>query len=169
MICRWGGRLTFLAPGVSVAVLGTHMIHPLPVVTPEKDRVTRLAERQNVANDLYDHLKAHGQSMPLFTPEYQWAARLRFAGVRAEHEPDVTRPSHFTQVGGRLSDHDAVYYFSNFPLPAGHADGFERAELVTQFPLVVRGEVYDTYKLWLYRKPPRTPPDPRVSVARRVP
>jgi hypothetical protein len=167
MLCKWGGRLTFLAPGVSVAFLGAHMVHPLPIVPANSDRITRIPERQNVADDLYDYLKAHGEPIPLFTPEYQWAARLRFAGVRGEHEPDVSRPSHFTQAGGRMTDHAAVYYFSNFPLPAGHADGFTPPVLLTEFPLVVRGEVYDTYKLWVYRTAAGPVPDSRVSTARR--
>lgn len=158
-LTRWGGRLTFLAPGVSVAFLGAHLVHPLPIVDPNKDRVTRLPERAKLADSLDEYIREHGQPLPVFTPEYQWVALLRFHGVAAEQQPGVTRPSHFTQRGGRMTDHPAVYYFSNYPLPAGHADGFAPPVLVGEFPLVVRGEKYDTYKLWVYRKPPPSPAD----------
>ncbi len=168
-LTKWGGRLTFLVPGVSVAFLGTHLVHPLPIVEPNKDRVTRLPERAKLADSLDEYVREHGQPLPVFTAEYQWVALLRFHGVAAEQEPDVTRPSHFTQGGGRMTDHPAVYYFSNYPLPAGHADGFAPPVLVGEFPLVVRGERYDTYKLWLYRKPPSAPADPRVTAARPLP
>ncbi|MCU0704682.1 MAG: glycosyltransferase family 39 protein [Fimbriiglobus sp.] len=169
MVGKWGGRLTFLAPAVSVGFLGAHMVHPLPVVPANNDRISRMPERQRMAAELHAFLKAQGQPIPLFTPEYQTVALLRFNGVLAEQEPDLTlRPSHFTQAGRRMTDHDAVYYFSNYPPPPEHIEGFAPPKrlndnLVKEFPLVVRGEVYDTYKLWLYRKPSPTPPDSRVS------
>ena len=169
MLCKWGGRLTFLAPGVSVAFLGAHMVHPLPIVPANSDRVSRMPERQKMAEALNEYLHARGEPLPVYTPEYQTVALLRFHGVRAEHEPDITRPSHFTQAGGRMTDHPAVYYFSNFPLPPGHADGFAKPVLVQEFPLVVRGEGYDTYKLWVYRRAVRSLPDPRVNAVRPRP
>lgn len=160
---RWGGRLTFLAPAVSVAFLGTHLVHPLPIVPANSDRVSRLPERNHLAERVHEFARTRGEAVPVFTPEYQWVAVLRYHGVAAEQEPDITRPSHFTQSGGRMTDHPVVYYFSNFQLPPGHADGFTPPVLAGEFPLVVRGEHYDTYKLWLYRKPP--PTDSRVSAA----
>lgn len=169
MLCRWGGRLTFLAPGVSVAVLGAHMVHPLPIVPANSDRISRMPERQKMAEAVDEHLRTRGEPLPVYTPEYQTVALLRFNGVRAEHEPDITRPSHFTQAGGRMTDHAAAYYFSNFPLPDGHADGFAKPEMVKEFPLVVRGERHDTYKLWVYRRAVRTFPESRVSAVRPLP
>ena len=38
-----------------------------------------------------------------------------------------------------------------------------------EFPLVVRGEGYDTYKLWVYRRAVRSLPDTRVSAVRPLP
>jgi len=169
MVCRWGGRLTFLAPGVSVAFLGAHLVHPLPIVPANSDRISRMSERQKMAEALGDYLRTRGEPLPVYTEAYQTVALLRFNGVRAEHEPDITRPSHFTQGGGRMTDHAVVYYFSNYPLPDGHADGFARPEMVQEFPLVVRGERYDTYKLWVYRRAVRTFPDSRVSALRPLP
>lgn len=169
-VCKWGGRLTFLAPGVSVAFLGTHLVHPLPIYPPKNDRITRLPERQKLAETLLNYLHTCGEPLPVFTAEYQWVAMLRFNGLElAEQEPDLTRPSHFTQAGRRMTDHDAVYFFNNFPLPPERVAGFLPPVEVGEFPLVVRGERYDTYKLWLYRKPPRTPPDSRVSEVRLAP
>lgn len=169
MQLRIAGWFTFLAPAVSVAALGAHLVNPLPVISPNKDRVTRLHERAQVAERVAEFCDLDGERVPVFTPEYQWVALLRFHGLNAEQEPGVTRPSHFTQGGERMADHPAVYYLSNYPLPDGHADGFLPPELVRQFPLDVRGERYDTYKLWLYRKPDRPHPDSRVGAVRPRP
>lgn len=169
-IClRLAGWCTFLAPAVSVAALGAHLVSPLPVIEPSKDRVTRLNERQKVAEAVAEFCEREGEPLPVFTPEYQWVAVLRFHGLNAEQEPGITRPSHFTQGGQRMADHPAVYYLSNYPLPDGHADGFAPPVVVREFPLDVRGEHYDTYKLWLYRRADRTPPDSRVSALRPRP
>lgn len=169
MRLRVAGWCTFLAPALSVAALGTHLVHPLPVIEPNKDRVTRLHERARVAEVMAEFCGSAGEQVPVFTPEYQWVALLRFHRVNAQQEPGVTRPSHFTQAGRRMTDYQTVYYFSNYPLPDGHAQGFTRAVLIHEFPLDVRGEHYDTYKLWLYRKADRTDPDSRVSANRPRP
>lgn len=159
---RWaawiGTALAFLPPLLVVGAVGLHLVWPLPAWSPKTDRITRQHERGRLADRVAEHLAGTADRRPLFTPEYQWVALLRYHGIDAQHEPEVTRPSHFTQSGRRLSDHSEVLYFSNYPLPAGHADEYAPTELLAEFPLSVRGEPYDTYKLWLYRRAPAPHP-----------
>ena len=168
---KWGARLSFVAPAVSVAALGAHLVHPLPVVPVDGDRVTRQYDRNDLAAAFAEYVNGRPERLPVFTPEYQWTALLRFHRVDARQEPDITRPSHFTEGGDRLADHAAVYYFSNFPLPPGHADGFAPPRVVAEFPLYVRGQKYDTYKLWQYRRatPAATRPMPDAFATRPPP
>jgi hypothetical protein len=78
---RIAGWCSFLAPAVSVAALGAHLVSPLPIIEPNKDRVTRLHERQRVAEAVAEFCASDGERVPLFTPEYQWVALLRFHRV----------------------------------------------------------------------------------------
>jgi hypothetical protein len=168
----WGGRLAFAIPAGCVAVLGAHLIHPLPVLPVHNDRVTRQYYRFDMAAAVAEYLKAHPDHPPVFTDTYQTVALLRFHGIDARQQAGVHRPSHFTRTAERMRDHPAVLYFSNGPLEekeddrkvkgtfAGHTTGFER-RLVAEFPIAFRGETYDTYKLWCYQKPtPRPPASP---------
>jgi hypothetical protein len=166
----WGGRLAFAAPVGCVAALGVHLVHPLPVVSVHSDRVTRQYHRFEMAAAVAEYLNAHPDHPAVFTDTYQNVALLRFHGVDARQEAGVHRPSHFTQTPDRMLDHPKVLYLSNGPLEekeddnkvkgafAGHTAGFER-RLIAEFPIVFRGETYDTYKLWCYQKPTPRPTD----------
>lgn len=163
---RWGGRLSFAAPAVCVTVLAAHLVHPLPLIATDNDRVSRQSERFAMLKAVADHLGGRADGVPVFTDTYQTAAVLRFHGLAARQEAGVHRPSHFTQAPERMADHAAVYYLSNGAIErkendagvagafAGHVAGFAPPVLVAEFPLSVRGARYDSYKLWFYRRPP---------------
>jgi hypothetical protein len=162
---KWGGRLTFAAPAVCVTALGAHLVHPLPLLSPSADRVTRLRDRDELIAAFADYLRRQPDHPPVFTDTYQTAALLRFHGVDARQEEGVHRPSQFTQTPERMADHPVAYYFSNGPLEAmkdqnavagafaSHVAGFDRPRLIAEFPLIVRGERCDTYTLFCYRRP----------------
>jgi hypothetical protein len=162
---RWGGRLSFAAPAVCTAALGAHLAHPLPIVSPNDDKVSRQPERFAMLKAAAEFVERRADGYPVFTDTYQTAAVLRFHGLPAKQEEGVHRPSHFTQRPERMRDFPAAYYLSNGPIErkendagvagafADHVAGFDRPELVAVFPLSVRGHRYDSYKLWFYRRP----------------
>jgi hypothetical protein len=158
----WAGRAAFLPCGILTLMLLIHLVIPLPFIPPNSDRITRQWERHSLVKELQLFLNRDGEKVPVFTPVYQWTALLRFSKIDARHEPGISRPSHFTQSGDCLARHNRVYYFSEFPLPDSHAVGFDPPRKIARFPLSVRGEPYDIYDLWEYRRTgephaPRTP------------
>ena len=154
---RMAAGLAFVLPAGCVLAVAAHLLCPLPFVPPKLDRLARMRERPAVLDRLAEAVRNRAEPLPVFTPDYQLAAALRFRGVPAEQEPGITRPSHFTQGGRSAADHPAFVYASTFELTPGQAAGFGPPEVAGEFPLVVRGERCDTYKLWVYRRPPPTP------------
>jgi hypothetical protein len=164
---KWGTRLSFLPPVLGVTALGAHLVRPFPaaVLSPNADRVTRLKDREELIAAFAATTRTLPAPLPVFTDTYQTTALLRFHGVDAHQEFGVSRPSHFTQRPERMSDHPAVYYFSNAAIEskmndegrvgafADHVASFDPPILVAEFPLFVRGERCDSYMLWLYQKP----------------
>jgi hypothetical protein len=172
---KWGGRLSFVIPGVCVAALGTHLVYPLSFVHPDDDRVTRATSRDKLFAEFAECWKKLPNAPPVFTDSYQHTALLRFHGVNAYQESGISRPSQFTQVPSLMAKHPEVYYFSNGLLEAktdqnglagtfaDHVASFERGQILAEFPLMIRGERCDSYKLVFYHKPidPDRPPPAR--------
>jgi hypothetical protein len=139
----------FAVPAAAVAFLAVHLVRPLPVPSPEADRVTRQISKMAVARDLAAALGA-GKNEPVFVASYQWAALLRFHGVNAHQIDGVTRPSHFTQTPERLEGRDRVLVFADEMIPEEFVRGFDAPRPVRVFPLVVRGELVGGYWLLEY-------------------
>ncbi len=152
---KWRRRLAVAAcapPALCVFFLAVHLIHPWPFVPPRPDRVTRQFDRIAAFKRAAEAIKAHGEPIPVFALVYQDVAVLRFLGIDARQIDGISRPSHFTHPPERTQDHDAVYVFSEGPLPAAITFGFGPPELLFQTPLVVRGEWLSNYYVWLLRK-----------------
>lgn len=151
--------VAFAAPAAAVLFLAVHLVRPLPVMSPQADRVTRQVSKVGVARELADRLNGHHE--PVFVASYQWAALLRFHGVDAHQIAGVTRPSHFTQTPETLAGRERVLVFADEKIPDEHVRGFDPPRQVAMFPLVVRGELVGGYWLLEYARPPR--PDPAAS------
>ncbi|MBN9518987.1 glycosyltransferase family 39 protein, partial [bacterium] len=151
--------LTFAVPAAAVLFLAVHLVRPLPVLSPQADRVTRQISKMAVARELADTLK--GRAEPVFVASYQWAALLRFHGIDAHQIDGVTRPSHFTQTPETLAGRARVLVFADEHIPDEHVRGFDPPRQVAMFPLVVRGELVGGYWLLEYARPPH--PDATAS------
>ena len=162
---RWLMPASFLVPTGAVLVATAHLLHPLPVMTPERDRVSRQPARMAIAREVAATVRASG--LPVYTPTYQWTALLRFYGADARQMDGVSRPSHFTTPPQHLTDCDRALVFNECPLPAELAPGFCLPGVMSTYPLRVRGKVVGGYFLMLYVKddPPRPcpPAEPKES------
>jgi 4-amino-4-deoxy-L-arabinose transferase-like glycosyltransferase len=138
----------FTFPAAAVLILAVHMVRPLPVPSPQADRVTRQVSKMAVAGDVAETLR--GTDEPVFVASYQWAALLRFHGVDAHQIDGVSRPSHFTQTPEYLAGRDRVLVFADELIPDEHTRGFDPPRRVRMFPLVVRGELVGGYWLLEY-------------------
>ncbi len=140
--------LGFGLPAAAVLVLAVHLVRPLPVLSPQADRLTRQVSKMAVARELAETLR--GTSEPVFVASYQWAALLRFHGVDAHQIDGVSRPSHFTQTPEHLAGRERVLVFADELIPDEHTRGFDPPRHVRMFPLVVRGELVGGYWLLEY-------------------
>ena len=159
--------LAFGIPAAAVVILAVHLVRPLPVLSPQADRVTRQVSKMAVARDLADSLK--GTAEPVFVASYQWAAMLRFHGLDAHQIDGVTRPSHFTQTPEHLTGRERVLVFADEPIPAEQTHGFGPPRGIRVFPLVVRGELVGGYWLLEYsRSEGFRGPDGGTTAAARI-
>jgi hypothetical protein len=90
-------RLGFALPvGVTVA-LAVHLVEPLPLIPPTRDRASAQVEKVRLARSVAADLRGCGYSGPVFAETYQWTALLRWHGVDARQCPGRARPSQFTE------------------------------------------------------------------------
>jgi 4-amino-4-deoxy-L-arabinose transferase-like glycosyltransferase len=165
---RWFTAGTFAVPAGAVGLLAAHLVWPVGLLPPEQDRVSRQAEKAEIARLAAETVRRHGEHLPVYTPSYQWTAFLRYHGVDARQIDGATRPSHFTLGPDRMEEYDRVYVFSEGPLWPHWAPEFGHPEVVATFPLVVRGETITHYQLLVYtRSGPTDRDDWRDGVAGR--
>ena len=148
-------RLTvtaFAIPAGSVLVLAVHLVHPIGLIPPSADRITRQAAKDQLVLDLAAQLRQLGANEPVYAPSYQWTALLRFHGVDARQIDGMTRPSHFTQVPERPEGRDHAYVFAEGFLPDEYVGGFGQARILGKYPLVVRGEEVAVFWLLEYSR-----------------
>ncbi len=153
---RWLAVASFAVPAGAVLLCTVHLIHPLPVVTPERDRVTRQNARMDIARKAAALARAEG--LPVYAATYQWTALLRFYGADARQLDSVSRPSHFTTPPRLLSDSDRALVFNETPLPPDLTAGYGPPEVVAAFPLKVRGKLVGGHLLTRYTRLPAARP-----------
>ena len=156
---RWALPASFALPALVTLTVAAHLIHPLPIVSPTADRITRQTVKQQVADDLRAAIEARGERLPVYVETYQMASLLRFHGVDARQIDGASRPSHFTQTHDRVSDAPRAYVvWEHFPNQA-QVNGCRLIERIAALPIMVRGELKAYYTLSLYTKPdPPAPP-----------
>lgn len=153
---QWLTAASFLVPAGAVLVCTVHLLHPLPVVSAERDRVSRQDARMAIAKQAAETARAEG--LPVYAATYQWTALLRFYGADAHQMDGVSRPSHFTTPPRHLQDSDRALVFNECPLPDKLTAGFGPAEVVACYPLEVRGKLVGGYVLTRYTKVVPPPP-----------
>ncbi len=159
-VWRWAMPASFLVPALAMAFAVIHLVHPFAVIPPIKDRLIRQAEKFKLAYEIKAAVDRLPEKRPVFTDTYQWVALLRFVGVDARQIDGVTRPSHFTQLPEKLTDHPRGYLFwdgdpwtfdperPNRKLLS--SDGLGKRTPIVAFPLHVRGELVAGFVIWEY-------------------
>lgn len=166
---RWGGRwalpVSFAVPAVVTLAAVAHLIHPLPVISSNADRITRQTVKQEVAGRIREAIAARGEPIPVYVETYQMAALLRFHGVDARQIDGASRPSHFTQTHEHVTDVPRAYVvWEHFPNQT-QVNGCRLLERVAVFPIRVRGDIKAYYTLSLYARPEH--PDTVATVTSR--
>jgi hypothetical protein len=148
-VLQWLGSSAYVLPILATVVLTWHLISPLEVVPPDKDRLHRHGSWDALAEDVSSAVRGLDPNASVYVKTYQDTSYLRFHKVRAEQLPGESRPSHFTQrmVKSELPTHFLV--LSHHP---PYLPGFAPPELLGEFPLTVRGEIIGTYQLLRYQK-----------------
>ncbi|OWK34716.1 ArnT family glycosyltransferase [Fimbriiglobus ruber] len=143
---------TFMIPATCVVLVIVHLIHPVGLLPSANDRITRQFVINDVMREAAEAVKARGDGLPVYTVSYQTTSFLRFYGADARQIEGVTRPSHFTMTPEHLTDVDRAYVFFEGPLPEEFASGFDPPQIIKNFPIVVRGDLYSYYQLLLYTR-----------------
>jgi hypothetical protein len=159
---RWVVRSLLTIPACVSLLLVIHMIYPLPLIKPHSDRITRQKEKWKLIQQASQAFDSLPEKLPVYTPLYQNTALLQFHGVEARQLDGVSRPSHFTMPPRSLTEVDRAYVFNEGPLFPEQAPGFGPPEIVANFPLVVRGELYTVYQILRYtrlQEPSHSPQD----------
>lgn len=149
---RWSTASAFIIPAVSVLVLVTHLIAPLPVVPIEGDRVNRQYAMNVVTHQIAETIRQRGEQLPVYTLTYQLTAWLRFQALDGRQIDQISRPSHFTQTPEHLTDVDRAYVVADRQLPQKFAEGFAAPEVIGTFPMIVRGQEIAHFQLLLYSR-----------------
>jgi 4-amino-4-deoxy-L-arabinose transferase-like glycosyltransferase len=149
---QWFVRATFAIPVGCVAVLAVHMIHPIPLLPPRHDRISRQWVKLEVAERAAELAKMAGR--PVYCPWYQWVALLRYYGADARQLDGVTRPSNFTLTPD-VPDADVVYIFTEGPLPPTALPEYDpKFELIENILLTVRGETTNQHQFLRFTRRP---------------
>ena len=151
---RWSMRSAFIPSIVSVLLLTLHLLHPLPIIPTQGDRIYLQFSKVTVAREISETIRIRGENLPVYAPTYQWTSLLRFQGLNTRQIEGLTRPSHFTQPPRHLDQETQAYVVAENRLPEKFASGFAIPELIQDYPLVVRGTSERTVHLFLYTKQP---------------
>lgn len=151
---RFWSRMTaagFLAPAIGVALLAIHLVSPLPIPTPERDRLAKFRGRWQMSQQLADVIRQQDEAIPVFHHTYQLTALLRFHGIDARQE-GTTRPSHFTFPPEQMAEFPAAYLVTNPSTTPPQVSGMGAPELLGTFPTMARGKVVNECQLWRYAR-----------------
>lgn len=129
---------------VSLALL-VHLLHPLSLLTPEKDRVGKLYTNNRLAKEIATTIRtqtpADASALPVLTGRYQWVSYLRFNKVPAQQIVPYGRPSHYTTEAPAPCDgKGAMVVIENDEIP-DVLNCFPKRETIREFPYLVRDKV----------------------------
>lgn len=136
----------FVPPLGFTIALAWHLVSPLPIISPSKDRPNRQSARMEAARAVAEDLSAAGYSGPVYVPNYQWVALLRWHGVDARQIDGASRPSQFTSPPESLAGLSHAVVCAEGLLPEHLVEGFGPPKVVGSYPVNVRGVEYQ--QLW---------------------
>ena len=120
-----------------------------------------MRDRYIFAQNVAVEIKKHAGYGPVFAPDYQWVAHLRFQGIDAHQLAGVWRPSHFTQKKQeKLADYPQCLFFSGYAAPAEFLGSVVETNRVGPFEFRIRGEESGIYQLWFYQRRESEPAQP---------
>lgn len=144
----WTLRLcgsSFLIPMTCSLLLCLHLVHPIGLLVPEKDRIHRLAAKCEMARQVAQCVQKLPDRPVVYAANYQTTATLRFHSVEAHQLPGVSRASFFT-VGSTPKVPKDFVLFSEYP-PCVLVPGCTQLEVLDEFPLMVRGQELRRFRL----------------------
>jgi hypothetical protein len=144
------GYAGFSVPIAATVALTCHLIHPFPFVPPAQDILTRYGNMYGLAKQVRRTVSKIDPEKPIFAPTLQWTSYLRFQHLHAEQIPGVTRMSHFTQKPFPWAEQDSIFVLFEGVPSKEYFPGFEFGEMVSQFPLLTRGQALTTFYLMRY-------------------
>ncbi len=145
---------SFSIPIVFSLLLLVHLVSPLKMVTPRKDRVSRMKAQYLLSQTIGSDLKK-ATDTPVFAPTYQWTSYLRFQKVPAEQIYPGSRMSQFTLAPKNACTLPVILLLSESPDGGSAKDTlkcFNKKETVKTYPLIVRTETVETYYLLRYSR-----------------
>jgi 4-amino-4-deoxy-L-arabinose transferase-like glycosyltransferase len=162
---RWAAA-SFLIPAMALLVGIIHLIQPLGVVAPARDRITRQAGRIESTARMATMLRQAEYRLPLFCTNYQWTALMRYQGMDARQLEGATRPSHFTRIPQHLHDVPEALVLVEGPVNESKARSLGFEGIVCEVPILVRGEQTGLLQLLRYVRPNSSPEKCLTAAAR---
>jgi hypothetical protein len=144
----------FAIPLGFTLALTIHLIHPLSLMKPSSDRAYRQWGRLEAARAAAEDLRAAGHTGPVYAPTYQWVALLRWYGVDARQIDGASRPSQFTNPPESPTGLARAVVCAEGYLPQKLVEGLGAPHLVSRYPVMVRGVLYQEL-MWIEYSTPR--------------
>jgi 4-amino-4-deoxy-L-arabinose transferase-like glycosyltransferase len=133
----------YLIPLAFTVFLAVHLMHPLSIVPPAKDRIGIHEARFAAAARAAAAIRATGEALPVYAANYQWTALMRYYGIDAKQIEGATRPSNFTFDPAHVTDVDRAFVVNVGQLPAHLVPGFKPPEVVYWETVMLRGVAID--------------------------
>jgi hypothetical protein len=142
----------FAIPIACSGAILLHALHPLGLVSPEKDRLYRLRAQYDLSQKLASDVEflRHGET--LYLPSYQWTAYLRFQQVPSEQFYPDSRESHFTMSAKNPCAERSILVFREIASRPNLLNCFPGRRVLRDYPLVVRGKELARFQLVKYFK-----------------
>lgn len=132
--------LSFAFPIGLSALLIAHLLAPLKLIPPHKDRIGRLSAMFTLSERLAVDGRDLSNGATVVAPSYQWVSYLRYRGLPAEQAYPAGRVSHYTLTPTKTCDQAHVLALVDANAPGEFGSCFTRKEVVREYPLVVRGQ-----------------------------
>lgn len=150
-------RLTwacFLIPTLTTLIVAVHLLKPLPLLPARNDIITRQAEKQHLWATIAEVARTQAPGVPIYLPNYQHTAIVRFQGLDGRQVPGMTRASFFTRAPILIEDQQRAIFVHDWQAPTDppFSPEFDKPKVLAIVPLAVRGETQAFFRVLLYEK-----------------
>lgn len=139
--------LLFLPSIVVTLALVAHLVKPISLLPPEKDRIAKIKTLYDLSKDIAADIRASGFSGRVFISTYQWVSYLRYQGISAEQLFPGTKPSTFTLFPVNPCLEAKVYSLTETTEVPQALECFPHHTVVKGYVMVARGK--EIGKNWL--------------------